>query len=112
MRFHAYHGVLEHEKRDGNDFLVTVSFMLDTERAAATDMLEDTLNYQEVYDTVCREMAVRSDLIEHVAQRIFDRLEQEFPQISELEVVLQKCNPPLGGAVAAVEIRLRSKPQK
>jgi dihydroneopterin aldolase len=106
MAFHAYHGVLEHEKINGNDFLVTASFELDTRQAAASDLLADTLNYQEVYDLVSAEMAVRSDLIEHVVHRIYTRLSQRFPQITDLHVQLQKCNPPLGGPVEGVIINL------
>lgn len=106
MAFHAYHGVLEHEKINGNDFLVTVSFALDTRKAGETDLLADTLNYQEVYDVVSAEMGVRSDLIEHVVHRIYGRLTQQFPQITDVHVQLQKCNPPLGGPVEGVVIQL------
>lgn len=106
MAFHAFHGVLDHEKTNGNDFLVTVSFVLDTSKAAESDLLEDTLNYQEVYDQVSGEMAVRSDLIEQVVHRIHRRLMQQFPLISNLHIQLQKCNPPLGGPVEGVVIEL------
>lgn len=106
MQFHAYHGCLDFEKRDGNTFLVSVKMKLDTYLAGITDNLEDTLNYQEVYDVVKREMEIPSNLIEHAAQRILDALAREFSQIQSVYVKLTKLNPPLGGDVEGVSIEL------
>ncbi len=106
MKFHAYHGCLDFEKRDGNTFLVSVEMELDTQSAGKTDRLEDTLNYQEVYDVVKREMEIPSNLIEHVAHRIYDSLVVNFPEIKSLKVKLSKLNPPLGGKVDCVSIEI------
>lgn len=106
MRFHAYHGCLDFEKQEGNTFLVTVAMGLDTSLAGETDNLEDTLNYQAVYDVVKREMEQPSNLIEHVAQRIYNALTSTFPQISSLKIKLSKLNPPLGGDVESVSIEI------
>ena len=50
MKFHAYHGCLDFEKEEGNTFLVSVIMELNTTLAGKTDDLDDTLNYQQVYD--------------------------------------------------------------
>lgn len=104
MEFYAYHGCLEHERKTGNTFLVSVSMTLDTTRAAASDRLSDTLDYQSVYDTVKAEMEKPSNLIEHVAQRTLDALVNRFPEVSRFELRLSKLNPPLGGKVSRVTI--------
>ncbi len=106
MKFHAYHGYFDFEKREGNTFYVTVKMELDTSKAETSDLLEETLNYQEVYDVVKREMEIVSDLIEHVARRIKEALLSEFSQIKSLEVELSKMNPPLGGDVERVTITI------
>lgn len=106
MEFHAYHGCLEHEKQLGNTFQVTLAMELDTTLAGQTDELDDTLNYQAVYDVVKAEMAIPSKLIEHVGQRILDSVFNQFPQIQQLDVKLSKHNPPLGAKVQAVSIFL------
>lgn len=106
MEFHAYHGCLEHEIKLGNTFLVTVGMELDTQLAGTTDKLEDTLNYQLVYDEVKAQMDIQSKLIEHVGQRILDGLFEKFPVIKKLDVQLSKFNPPLGAKVEKVSIRL------
>ena len=80
MKFHAYHGCLDFEKKEGNTFLVSVSLELDTTLAGKTDDLDDTLNYQQVYDVVRREMEIPSNLIEHAGQRILDAVFDTLPQ--------------------------------
>lgn len=109
MEFHAYHGCMEHEKSLGNTFLVSLSMELDTSVAGTTDMLNDTLNYQLVYDAVKSEMDVPSNLIEHLVQRICDSLFENFLQINTLSVKLSKLNPPLGGKVERVSIETARK---
>lgn len=107
MEFHAYHGCLEHEKQLGNTFVVSVSMRIDTQLAGQTDELDNTLNYQLVYDVVKTQMEIPSKLIEHLGQRILDTIFMNFPQIKKLKVRLEKLNPPLGGKVEKVSIELK-----
>jgi dihydroneopterin aldolase len=109
MSFHAYHGCLEHEKTLGNTFIVTVQMEIDTAKAAQTDELTDTLNYQLVYDVIKIEMDKPSKLIEHAVQRIADKIQSTFNQISHLKIKLSKLNPPLGGKVDAVSIEIEKQ---
>ena len=45
---HGFHGVLEHERRDGQRFLVDVELDLEHEQASRTDQIEDAVDYREV----------------------------------------------------------------
>lgn len=108
MEFHAYHGCMEHEKKLGNTFLVTIEMTIDTKAAGKNDDLIDTLNYQLVYDVVKKQMDTPSNLIEHVAQRIINNLTDSFPQVSFFTLKLSKLNPPLGGKTEKVTIELTS----
>lgn len=109
MSFHSYHGCLEHEKTLGNTFIVTVQMEIDTVKAAQSDELTDTLNYQLVYDVIKIEMDKPSKLIEHAVQRIADTIQSTFNQISHLKIKLSKLNPPLGGKVDAVSIEIEKQ---
>lgn len=106
MEFHAYHGCLEHEKTLGNTFIVSLTMDLNTTFAGKSDELSDTLNYQLVYDVVKQEMEIPSKLIEHVGQRIVEKVCSSFTQITTLKLKLSKLNPPLGGKVDAVSIEI------
>lgn len=107
LEFHAFHGCLEHEKIHGNTFLVTLEMELDTLLAGTTDELTDTLNYQLVYDVIKEEMETPSKLIEHVAQRIVDKIISTFSEVKIANIKLCKMNPPLGGKANAVCIEIK-----
>lgn len=105
IHFYAYHGVYDNERREGNDFLVTVRLdMLET-KAVKTDQLTDTVSYQDVYAIVANEMAIPSQLLEHVAGRIRNSLEQAYPYAT-IHVQVKKKNPPVGGNVAWATIEI------
>ena len=106
MEFFAHHGVFEQEKIEGNIFLVNLELTTKAPKGCTTDCIEDTLNYQLLFDIVKEEMAVPSDLLEHVAGRIIRRVRAVFPGIRSGSVSISKLNPPLGGEVAASRVTL------
>ena len=97
MRFHAYHGCLPEERRDGNLFVVDFSCEYDISRAVESDSLEDTLDYGAIYDIIEREMAVPSNLLENVAGRIARAIMESHPEIISLKLSVAKHNPPVRG---------------
>ena len=99
MRFWAFHGCLESERRNGNLFLVDFRGELDMRKAAESDSLEDTVNYGLVYDLVKEEMSVPSDLLENVAGRIVRRIAERFPEFVRFSVRVSKRRPPVEGPV-------------
>lgn len=107
MEFYAYHGCFKEEQIIGTRFLVDLHIETDTSSAEASDDLKKTLNYQDVYGLVREEMEQRSNLIEHVARRILDRLMKEKPEIASAQVKVSKINPPVGGKVDRVSISLQ-----
>ena len=108
MKFHAFHGIMEQEKRVGNTFIVDLELILDLSKASETDDVSDTINYAEIYEIVKNEMEISSNLLEHVAGRILRRIKKEFPVIKKLEICLAKVRPPMEGEVesAAIEMRI------
>lgn len=109
LHFYAYHGYYESERIIGNEFVVNVSVETDCTLAGQTDQLEDALNYQQVYDIVKKEMGIKSNLLEHVAQRIVDSLRKSFPEVESIMVKVTKLNPPMGGEVAKASVTLRQR---
>ncbi len=106
MEFYAFHGHFEAEKVVGNRFLVNVALETDCDKAAASDDLDDALNYQIVYQLIGEEMKQPSHLLEHVAGRILDRLYSEFDTIRKARVKISKLNPPMGGQIEKVSVTL------
>lgn len=92
----GFHGVLEHEKLEGQTFVVDVALGVDTRRAAATDDLARTVDYSAVAADVVAIVSDGSlDLIETLAQRIADAcLARDL--VEAVEVVVHKPDAPVG----------------
>ena len=102
MEFFAYHGCFKEEQLIGTKFIVNLEIEFNTSTAEQSDHLHDTLNYQEVYRLVRKEMEIRSHLLEHVGGRILASLKTAFPDAGRMEIKISKVNPPLGGKVGQV----------
>ncbi len=69
----GHHGVLPHERRDGQRFVVDLTVGLDTRPAAATDDLHDTVDYGSLVTSVKTDVESEPvDLLETLAQRLAD----------------------------------------
>lgn len=108
MRFYAYHGVMEQERRVGGEYSVSLAIEADLAEAVRTDDVADTVNYAELYALVKREMAVPSKLLEHVAGQIGRSAMETFERITTLTIRVTKLNPPMGADCkgASVEIKM------
>lgn len=109
LTFHAYHGVSAQENKVGNTFVVDLRIQTNLTLAVATDQLEHTISYAEIYQAIKEEMNIPSKLLEHACGRIANKLFERFPAIEALEISLAKSNPPMGADIesAAVVIHAR-----
>lgn len=106
IRTFSYHGCLVEEAKIGSDYRVDLEIKTDLRKSAQTDDLADTVDYVHLNKIVVEEMAIRSKLLEHVAQRIIVRTFSEIPSVSRIKLAVSKLNPPIGGDVEAVTIEM------
>ncbi len=106
IRLYAYHGCLDEEARIGSDYSVDLTIETNFDKSRRTDELADTVNYVHLNKIVREEMAIRSKLLEHVADRILKRLFAEILEVSRAEISVSKLNPPIEGDVESVTIRI------
>jgi 7,8-dihydroneopterin aldolase/epimerase/oxygenase len=100
----GHHGVFEHEKRDGQLFVVDVVLGVDTREAAATDDLARTVDYGAVAAAVVAEIEGPAlDLVETLAQRIADAC-LRFERVEVVQVVVHKPEAPVGVAFGDVTV--------
>lgn len=109
IKIYAYHGCFKEETAIGTNFLVNVELDVDLEKPAITDSIEDTVNYQAVFQVVKEQMAIPSKILEHVSKRIITTLFQEFAAIEKIKLKVSKLNVPLGGHIDSVSIELKCK---
>jgi len=109
----GFHGVLDAEKTDGQDFVVDVVLEVDLRRAGRSDLLVHTVSYAEVAaDVVGLITGPSLDLIETLADRIAAAALRR-PLVQAVEVTVHKPQAPVGvpfGDVQVVVVRRRDEP--
>lgn len=103
-KFYAYHGVLDYEKKYGNEFEVDIEMKCDLSELGDTDNLEKTVDYLSVYK-VAEKIFVQKkfNLIESVSQYLCREIIDNFPLVSSVKINIRKLNAPLG-IIDSVEI--------
>jgi len=109
IRVYAYHGCLKEETLIGSDYRVDISIDADLKASSISDDLNDTVDYVLLNQIVKEEMAIASKLLETVAKRIMDRIFKESLAVQKTRVSISKLNPPIGGDVEKVTIKITEK---
>lgn len=92
----GYHGVLQHEAVEGQEFIVDLLITLDLQAASRSDDLADTVNYAELAQIVHENIVgERVQLIERLAGRIVDAIKSRYQQISSISVTVHKPHAPV-----------------
>jgi len=108
----AHHGVFEHERRDGQRFVIDVAWWLDTTLPARTDNLESTVDYGEVAQLIVAEaQSSPVDLIETLARRLQQALLARFP-MDCVQITVHKPQAPIGVEFADVCLTSRAEREK
>ena len=95
LRVFGRHGVFEHEKRDGQEFVVDITTWLDLAGAADSDDLKQTLHYGELAQLAADIVAGEPyDLIESVAGKIADQVMKD-QRLLAVEVTVHKPSAPI-----------------
>jgi 7,8-dihydroneopterin aldolase/epimerase/oxygenase len=109
IRTYSYHGCLQEEAKIGSEYRIDLKIKANLEKPAKTDNLKDTIDYVTLNQIVVDEMAIRSNLLEHVAKRIIDRIIEEIKAVDKVEIEVSKINPPIGGDVRRVSVVIKTK---
>jgi dihydroneopterin aldolase len=107
------HGVFDHERRDGQDFIVDVTVWMDLSGAAASDDLNDTFDYGVLAQRAAYIVGGPArDLIETVAERVADVvLAHERAML--VTVTVHKPSAPIAVPFEDVSVRIiRSRPER
>ena len=109
IRVFAYHGCLKEETKIGSDYRIDLEVKADLQTSAVTDKLGDTVDYVFLNKVIKEEMEIASHLLETVAKRILNRIFNEDKLVKKATVWVSKLNPPIGGDVERVTIKMTDK---
>lgn len=102
----AHHGVFDHERRDGQTFVVDLALGVDTRPAAASDDLRDTVDYGSLVDQVVAAVTRDPvDLIETLVQRIADVCLLD-RRVEWARVTVHKPNAPIQTTFSDVQLTI------
>ena len=105
IRLYAFHGCMDEEEKIGSDYIVNVVVKTNLDKSSKSDQLKDTVDYVALNAIVKEEMQQRAKLLEHVADRILNRIIEEHPSVKKAKVKVSKRNPPIGGNVEEVAVK-------
>ena len=90
------HGMLDHERQDGQLFLVDADIYLDLQAAGASDQIADTVDYSQISTLISRIITgPPCDLLEKVATQIAEETLQ-LANVQAVRICLHKPEAPLG----------------
>ena len=112
IRVFAHHGCLKEETTIGSDYRVDLEVEANLKTSAKTDKLSDTVDYVFLNRIVREEMSQPSYLLETVGKRILDRIFKDDTLVDKATVWVSKLNPPIGGDVEKVTIKMTDKRKK
>lgn len=103
LEFFAYHGVSDAERQTGNKYIVDIKIISDFDQAFLTDSIRQTIDYQKLYQIVKVEIEKPTKLLETIAKRVSDRVNENF-SVEFVEVSVSKLNPPIGGICTRAKV--------
>ncbi len=93
LKFHAYHGLYAGEKKVGGLFEVNLSVWYNPGEPVTS--IEQTINYVVLFNIVKQHMQQQTNLLEMVAENICATIKTHFPVITEINLDIYKCSPPI-----------------
>ena len=94
VQLYAYHGIFEGEEKSGNPYIINLRVKYD-ERDNDFDSINDTINYEELYNIVKQRMAIPTGLLEKICVNIIRHIKHHYPFVKEIDLSIKKIKPPL-----------------
>jgi dihydroneopterin aldolase len=108
LEFEAFHGVYPEEREKGGLFIADLYLRAKTDRASASDLLEDTPDYVKAMELVLEVNREPSALLERVCRRVLERIMQEMPQVDAAGIRISKCSLPVPYRLKRVAVEMES----
>lgn len=105
LLIHAHHGVMDHEEKVGQRFVIDLELSLDLGPAARSDKLADTVSYASIVETVTKAFTSRNyRLVEAAAGAMADAILAAFPRVGSARVTVHKPHAPIAAIFTDVGV--------
>ncbi|QDP38850.1 dihydroneopterin aldolase [Radiobacillus deserti] len=107
MAFYGYHGLFPEENKLGQRFYVDATLELDLRKAGASDQMEDSIHYGEVYELTKRIVEGKAlNLVEALAETIAQEMLECFSLLEACTIKVTKPDPPIPGHYDSVAVEV------
>lgn len=107
LALHAYHGVMPHEAKVGQTFMLDLDLEIDLSAAARSDKVIDTVSYDKVVECIAEAFcSERHRLIEAAAGCVADAVLAAFPRVRSVRVTIHKPHAPIAATFEDVGVTL------
>lgn len=110
LEIYCNHGVFKEENVLGQKFLVSVSLMLDTQKAGRSDTMEDSISYADVAHFIKKIMKENTfKLLEAAAEHVAQAVLLAFPMAEGIRVEIKKPWAPILLPLDTVSVEIKRK---
>ena len=92
VKFFAFHGLHDQERKTGNDFVVNLSVALSNDVVKVTG-IKEKIDYGVIYEILHEQMMQPVDLLETLAYKISESIHTRFPAVRKISISIEKKNP-------------------
>jgi dihydroneopterin aldolase len=113
LRVYGYHGVMQHERDEGQYFIVDATIKVDAERASSTDDISNTVSYAEIAQLIADNVRNNPvNLLETLSQRLANEvLAAAGPWAQKVKVTVSKPDAPIDLYFDTVSVTAKAKRQ-
>ena len=107
LLIHAHHGVMRHEKKVGQQFVIDLELAIELAQAGASDKLVDTASYASIVEAATRAFTAKSfRLVEAAAGAIANEVLTSFPRVASVRVTVHKPHAPIAAIFTDVGVSI------
>jgi 7,8-dihydroneopterin aldolase/epimerase/oxygenase len=104
---HAYHGVMPHEGKVGQPFVLDLVLDIDLTEASRTDKLRHTVSYELLVRTVSEAFCARRyRLVEAAAGAVADAVLERYPLLRGIRITVRKPHAPIAATFEDVGVTI------
>ena len=104
---HAYHGVMPHEAKVGQPFVLDIVLDIDLVEASRSDMLKHTVSYEQLVKTASEAFSARRyRLVEAAAGAIADAVLDRYRLVRSVRVTVRKPHAPIAATFDDVGVTI------
>jgi 7,8-dihydroneopterin aldolase/epimerase/oxygenase len=104
---HAYHGVMPHEGKVGQPFVLDLVLDIDLTEASRTDKLRHTVSYELLVRTVSEAFCARRyRLVEAAAGAVADAVLDRYPLLRSIRITVRKPHAPIAATFDDVGVTI------